>query len=63
MLENDLVLARFLDARGAALTEAEMAVLDRLLDLADTELWDLIAGRADPRDPALRPVLQQLRAA
>ena len=46
MLENDLVLTRFLDARGATLTEDEVALLDRLLDLADNELWDLIAGRA-----------------
>jgi antitoxin CptB len=63
MLENDLVLTRFLDARGAALSESEVVLLDRLLDLADTELWDLIAGRADPRDAAVMPVLQQLRAA
>ena len=46
MLENDLVLTRFLAARGAAMTEDEIAMLDRLLDLPDNELWDLIAGRA-----------------
>lgn len=63
MLENDLVLTRFLDARGTALTEPEVVLLDRLLDLPDNELWDLIAGRADPADPAVGPVLQQLRAA
>jgi antitoxin CptB len=63
MLENDLVLTRFLDARGTALSESEVALLDRLLDLPDNELWDLIAGRADPADPAVGPVLQQLRAA
>ena len=63
MLENDLVLTRFLDARGAALSESEVVLLDRLLDLADNELWDLIAGRADPQDPAMVTVLQQLRTA
>jgi antitoxin CptB len=63
MLENDLVLARFLDTCGASLSEADVASLDRLLDLADAELWDLIAGRADPQDPGVGPVLQQLRAA
>jgi antitoxin CptB len=63
MLENDLVLTRFLDARGTALSESEVALLDRLLDLPDNELWDLLAGRADPADPAVGPVLQQLRAA
>jgi antitoxin CptB len=48
MLENDLVLSRFLDARGAAIGEDEVAMLDVLLELPDQELWDLIAGRAEP---------------
>jgi antitoxin CptB len=63
MLENDLVLTRFLDAQGATLAEADVAILDRLLDLPDNDLWDLISGRMDPQDPAVVPVLQQLRAA
>jgi antitoxin CptB len=40
MLENDLVLERFLAARGPTLREDEVAALDRLLDLTDGELWD-----------------------
>ena len=63
MLENDLVLARFLAARGRALNEDEVAQLDRLLDLPDGELWDLIAGRAEPPDPAVAPLLSALRRA
>ncbi len=63
MLENDLVLARFLDARGPALGEDEIAMLDRLLDLPDNELWDLIAGRQEPQDPLMVPLLLELRAA
>jgi len=63
MLENDLVLTRFLDARGPAMTEDEVAMLDRLLDLSDNELWDLIAGRQEPLDASVGPVLEQLRAA
>jgi|APFre7841882630_1041343.scaffolds.fasta_scaffold04220_2 antitoxin CptB len=63
MLENDLILERFLAARGAALTDAELAVLDRLLDLADDELWDLLAGRREPEDAAMRPLVTALRAA
>jgi antitoxin CptB len=63
LLENDLILARFLDARGATMDVDEIAALDRLLDLADNELWDLLAGRAEPEDPALRPMLAALRAA
>jgi len=61
MLENDLILERFLDARGESLTEAEVASLDRLLDFADGELWDLLSGRAQPEDTALRSLLSALR--
>jgi antitoxin CptB len=63
MLENDLILARFLDARGAQMTDADVAALDRLLDLADNDLWDLLSGRAETADTAARPLLQALRAA
>ncbi len=63
MLENDLVLTRFLDQRGAAIAEDEVAMLDRLLDLPDTELWDLLSGRAEPLDDGVVPLLQHLRTA
>jgi antitoxin CptB len=63
MLENDIVLSRFLEARGAALSEDEVAMLDRLLDLTDNDLWDLLSGRGEPADPAVTPLLAQLRAA
>ena len=63
MLENDLILARYLDARGSAMTAEEVVALDRLLDLPDDELWDLIAGRSEPADPGLLPVVAQLRSA
>ena len=60
MLENDLVLSRFLDARGAAIGEDEVAMLDVLLELPDQELWDLIAGRIEPaREVA--PLVAMLR--
>jgi succinate dehydrogenase flavin-adding protein (antitoxin of CptAB toxin-antitoxin module) len=35
----------------------------RLLGLADNELWDLLAGRSEPEDAALRPLVAALRAA
>jgi antitoxin CptB len=63
MLENDLILTRFLDARGSTISAADVAALDRLLDLADGELWDLIAGRAEPGDVELLPMVAALRAA
>ena len=62
MLENDLLLARFLDASGAWLTEGDAASLDALLELTDNELWDVLAGRAEAPDPALAPFVARLRA-
>ncbi|MEO8977769.1 MAG: succinate dehydrogenase assembly factor 2 [Casimicrobiaceae bacterium] len=63
MLENDLVLARFLDARGTSLDATFVAALTRALDLPDGELWDLIARRTETDDPVLRPVVDALRDA
>jgi antitoxin CptB len=63
MLENDLVLTRFLAARGESMTESEIAMLDRLLDLPDNELWDVIAGRQQPADPSVAPLVTALRSA
>jgi len=62
MLENDLVLTRFLAARGASMTEGEIAMLDRLLDLPDNELWDVITGRQAPADPSVAPLVAALRS-
>ena len=62
MLENDLVLSRFLDARGEALTEEDIAKLDALLNMTDNELWDFVCGRTMPADPALASFVSRLRA-
>jgi len=63
MLENDLVLSRFLARRGASLTGAELAALDALLDLPDNDLWQVISGQAEPPAADLHPIVMELRAA
>ena len=45
LLENDLVLGRFFDQYEAGLTNADITGLDRLLDLPDNDLLDLIFER------------------
>jgi antitoxin CptB len=67
MLENDLILTRFLDRHEQHLTAAQTDALLRLLELPDTELFDLLMARSElvpPLDqPELRELLAQLRAA
>ena len=62
LLENDLILTRFLDARGDAITDQEVAALDVLLEMSDNELWDLLSGREEPADAAVAPLLAHLKA-
>jgi len=62
MLENDLILARFLALRGENITPEEVTELDRLLGQSDSDLWDLLSGRQEAADAALRPLLTELRA-
>jgi antitoxin CptB len=63
MLENDLVLTRFLDQRAGMFDAETLERLNRLLDLGDNELWDLICGRSECPDERLIPTLQLLREA
>jgi len=67
LLENDLLLGRFLERHEDSLSDDDVAGLDQLLDLGDNELLDLILGRREPAgevasEDALR-VLRMLREA
>src|SRR4051812_5670015 len=67
LLENDLVLTRFLDRYEDTLSDDEVGALTQLLDLSDNELMDLILARCEPDaavdGAALRRVLGLLRDA
>ena len=63
MLENDLILTRFLDSRGDRLTDAELAALESILQLNDNDLWEVLSGRQEAADAAVMPLLERLRAA
>jgi len=62
MLENDLILERFLDARADALSAADVAALDLLLDYSDNDLWDILSGRMEPAELSLLPLVACLRS-
>ena len=67
LLENDLVLTRFLEREGAALAPQARTALAALLELPDGELLDLLLERSQLRgalDRApVREVLAMLRSA
>jgi antitoxin CptB len=67
LLENDLILTRFLDANETSLDDVEVDALTRLLDLADNPLMDLILGRKEPEGevdlPQVHALLARLRQA
>jgi antitoxin CptB len=66
LLENDLLITRFLDRRQDELGSADVLALEALLDLPDNELLDLMLARKEPAgeldDAAVRAVLHALRA-
>ena len=57
LLELDLVLERYLRRNP------EDPALERLLDLPDNDLWDIVAGRSEAYDPGLNEIVARLRAA
>lgn len=67
LLENDLILSRFLARHEESLEDHEVAGLDELLDLTDNDLLDLLLTRREPEGVSLSPdargVLGRLRQA
>lgn len=67
LLENDLILTRFLDQHEADLSDADVGALTRLLELSDNELMDVILSRKDVAPgvagPATDRVVELIRRA
>lgn len=62
LLENDLMLGRFLDRHADRLDGRGLSQLQALLDFEDHDLWDVLAGRAECSDPALQDMVELIRA-
>ncbi len=67
LLENDLLLNRFLDTHAYNLDQHQAAALEQLLQLPDNDLLDLLLARneltGDLNTADVRSLLTQLRAA
>ncbi len=61
LLELDIVLGRFIEQRYPVLDTEQRMVFDELLDLPDTELWDLVTGKKEPAHAHQRAVLEWLQ--
>lgn len=66
LLENDLLLTRFLDQHEETLTDEEVEAFSVLLELPDNDLLNLLLARAEPKDetdlPHVHALLTRLRA-
>jgi antitoxin CptB len=63
LLELDIVLGRFIEQRYPAMDNEQRRVFDELLDMPDTELWDVINGNKEPAHAHQRQVLEWLKEA
>ena len=67
LLENDLLLSRFLDRCADRLQAAEVTALGQLLALPDNDLLDLLLSRKQPGGDldtiAIHELLERIRTA
>ncbi|MDD2700681.1 MAG: succinate dehydrogenase assembly factor 2 [Sideroxydans sp.] len=61
MLEMDILLERFVEQRYVQLDEQQREAFDELLDLPDTDLWDMVRGDKEPEQARQREVLEWLK--
>ena len=61
MLEMDLLFVDFVSRHLPSLSDVQIAALDKLLDLPDNELWNLVSEGQEVNDLATSQVLTMLR--
>ena len=62
LLEMDIVLGRFIENHYLQLDAAERQTFEVLLDMPDTPLWDMIAGKCDAGEKSTQALLDKIRA-
>ncbi|MVW71833.1 succinate dehydrogenase assembly factor 2 [Bordetella sp. 15P40C-2] len=65
LLENDLIITRYLDAYETQLTDEDVVALTQLFELGDNDLLDLLLARKELEGaldtPRLRSIIAQMR--
>lgn len=62
LLENDLIITRFLDRFEAELTTADVSALTLLFEMGDHELLDVLLARTEPEGVYGTPDIRRLVA-
>lgn len=66
LLENDLIIQRFLDVFEADLSAEDVQALMRLFEKDDTELLDILLGRTElsgaDDDPRTRALVERMKS-
>ena len=62
LLENDLIVTRFLDKYEAELTDVDVTALDRLFLMGDYDLLDVLLARSEPQGEYDSPDIHRLGA-
>ena len=60
LLENDLMITRFLDQYESELTDQDVSALTRLFEMDDTVLLDVLLARAEPEGQYATADIQRL---
>ena len=61
LLDLDLILTRFLQQHFDTLDEGQLEALEQLLSYEDTDLWEIVSGRAQCERPELSGLIALLR--
>lgn len=66
LLENDLIITRFLDGNEETLSDEEVDAFSMLMELPDNDLLNLLLARNEPEGevdlPHVRALLARMRA-
>lgn len=67
LLENDLILTRFLDVHELSMSDEDVDAFSRLMEMSDNELMDLLLARKEPDGvldlPQVHALLARIRSA
>ncbi len=62
LLELDIVFQRYWQKVGDDVTEEDQTALERLLEMEDHDLWQVVSGAVETSDPQLQEMVGKLQS-